>query len=673
MKKLFTFLVIFLSGMNSIAQSCSAVDSSFGIGGRAINTSFSNYYLGSIDLIIQPDGKILQLGTAYTGSLNSLFMQRFNADGSPDQGFGNAGAVLVPLPYNGYVTAAALQPDGKIMVSGNKFTSNDFFLMRFNGNGSPDPVMGNWNNLKGIVTNSGSLRVQDDGKILIMGVDYDSTNLCEMENYFYPKVAVVRINNNGGVDSSFGQKGKLEFGTGQYYDYARKMILQPDGKILLWSTAGYNCNCAPGYYGGLEWICNSSYFLLQRFNTDGSLDKTFGKEGKIADSSLLSLASELILQPDGKIVVTGTNALYVNTKRFNSDGSPDMSFGSGGLSTINPDQIADYINTNSIAVQPDGKILLAVNYSFYNGSVNATLVRLNSNGITDSSFAVNGKSSFIFGAFNNRDYITSMVMQGDNLFVGGQTNNRSNNFVVRIRKKIQELIPTVTINGPTTFCFGDSVNLTSDLPGSAQWYNNGIAINGATNIKYTAKFNGFYQLQINNSDGCGISGRIGITVYPLINAPYINWDGTVLSIDSGFAGYQWYRNGEEIPGATSRSYNPGSNIGMFKVRIVDGHGCNNFSYEFNMVVTNVADITVGDSKLRFYPNPSSSVLNIDLTQPSGKKLAAEIYDLSGRLIKSQALDNGHNEILLTGIFTGMYGLVIKSGKDKTVRKLIVVK
>jgi len=673
MKKVFTFLFIILSGMHSAAQFCNPADTSFGIGGRASNTILSNNYLNSVALFIQPDGKILQVGTAYTGSLNSLFMQRFNADGSPDQGFGNAGAVLNPLPYNGVVTAAALQPDGKILLAGNDYVNNDFFLLRFNGNGSRDTALKSRINITGKGFSAESIAVQDDGKILVMGTVLDSANLCNMENYFYPKVAVVRVNSNGNIDSSFGKNGKIVFGTGQFYDYGRTITLQPDGKILVGSTAGYKCDCAPGYYGGLEWICEKSFFLMQRLNNDGSLDKTFGIEGKVADSTFLTNPSGLILQPDGKILISGSGSLNVITKRYNSDGSPDLNFGSGGKNIIYPDYNFDYMDLKALTIQADGRIILAVNYLSNNGNVNATLARLNVNGSIDSTFGLNGKTSSIFGPANYKDYITSAAMQGESIIVGGQSNNNANIFAVRLRKKIPDFVPAITAIGPTSFCFGDSVNLSSDLTGNSQWYNFGVIINGATKTNYTAKVSGSYQVQINTNNGCGISGPLGITVFPLPNSFFVNWDGTKLSADAGFSQYQWYRNGEMISGATGQSYSPGSNIGLFKVRVTDSRGCSNFSSEFNMVVTDVADITIGDSKLRYYPNPSSSVLYIDLSRQSINKLSAEIYDMSGKLVRSQNLQPGHNEIPLMGINSGMYGLVINSGKEKTVRKIVVAK
>jgi hypothetical protein len=91
------------------------------------------------------------------------------------------------------------------------------------------------------------------------------------------------------------------------------------------------------------------------------------------------------------------------------------------------------------------------------------------------------------------------------------------------------------------------------------------------------------------------------------------------------------------------------------------------------VVLATADITVGDVMLRFYPNPAHTVFYADIPQPTNKKLIAELYDLNGRLLKKQLLNERHNEISVSILPAGLYQLVIYNDKEKAVRKVIVIK
>src|SRR3954469_1778949 len=135
----------------------------------------------------------------------------------------------------------------------------------------------------------------------------------------------------GGLDPTFGNGGKVltDFGNGNNSnEFASAVALQPDGKIV---AAGYR------FFGNSS---EGADMLIVRYNTDGTLDSTFGNGGEVTtDFGLTDIAQGVVIQPDGKIVVAGqTYGLFSVFGEFalapyNPDGSLDSSFGNGGMVT----------------------------------------------------------------------------------------------------------------------------------------------------------------------------------------------------------------------------------------------------------------------------------------------------------------------------------------------------
>jgi uncharacterized delta-60 repeat protein len=195
-----------------------------------------------------------------------------------------------------------------------------------------------------------SLAIQPDGKILLGGYCSNGSN-----NDF----CIARFNSNGTLDTTFGSSGKVIQPIGSGDDEVSSLAIQSDGKILL---GGY---CSEGFF--------RSYFCIARFNSDGTLDTTFGSSGKVIESissSILDKGYSLAIQPDGKILLGGgctppTDCCFFDEiasdlciARFNSNGTLDTSFGSNGKEVvIQPiGSISNY--GYSLAIQPNGKILL---------------------------------------------------------------------------------------------------------------------------------------------------------------------------------------------------------------------------------------------------------------------------------------------------------------------------
>ena len=241
------------------------------------------------------------------------------------------------------------------------------------GPGDLDPTFGT----AGIVTtNVGgngralAVAIQSDGKVVTAGY-IAATSYC---------FAVVRYNASGSLDTSFDGDGKLitAFATdGVGHDVA----IQSDGKIVV---AGYT-------YSG-----SSNDFAVVRYNTDGSLDTSFGAGGKaITDfGSVGDHGYSVALQSDGKIVVAGgTGGYSFALARYNTDGSLDTSFdGDGRVTTAIGSSSVGY----GVAIGPDGKIVVVGESG--TGNYGFAVARYNSDGSLDTSFDGDGRVTTAVGS-----------------------------------------------------------------------------------------------------------------------------------------------------------------------------------------------------------------------------------------------------------------------------------
>ncbi len=251
-----------------------------------------------------------------------------------------------------------------------------------------------------------ALVVQPDGKLVVAGVCLSGGN---------GVFCLARYTADGSLDPAFGSGGKVITSISSNGDNtARAIALQPDGKLV---AAGY---C----YNG-----SNVDFCLARYNTNGSLDASFGNNGTVvtAIGSGDDNANALTLQPDGKLVAAGTCAAGSNTSfclaRYNANGSLDTSFNGSG--TVVTPAGSGYDYGYALAVQADGK-LVAIG-SCYNGSnYDFCLVRYNANGGLDTSFNGSGKVVTVIGSSHDNAY--ALAVQPDRkLVVAGACWNGSNN------------------------------------------------------------------------------------------------------------------------------------------------------------------------------------------------------------------------------------------------------
>jgi uncharacterized delta-60 repeat protein len=319
-----------------------SLDTSFDTDGKVLTP------IGSEDLgramVLQPDGKIVVAGGAY-GSNYDFAIVRYNPNGSLDTSFSSDGKVTTPIgSAHDIAVALALQPDGKLVAAGSSDTAsdNDFAVVRYNADGSPDTSF----DTDGKVTTSVAtfddvhgVALQADGKIVVVGSSYNGSNY---------DFSLVRYNTDGSPDMSFDGDGKVTTSLGSGYDDGRAVVVQPDGKIVVAGSAFL--------------VGSQTAFAMARYKSDGSLDSTFGMDGKAyAQETSISVLSAVALQPDGRIVGAGyattSGTQYFALVRLKPSGNLDPAFDYNG--TLNISVGTGSQAATAVALQPDGKIVAA--------------------------------------------------------------------------------------------------------------------------------------------------------------------------------------------------------------------------------------------------------------------------------------------------------------------------
>jgi uncharacterized delta-60 repeat protein len=339
-----------------------SLDASFSTDGIA-TTAIGTDSTSALAVGLQSDGKIVVAGSATNDGINHFFaIARYNSDGTLDTTFDTDGIVTTIIPGTTSSSAAALglQTDGKIVVAGT--ADGNIALARYNSDGGLDTTF----DTDGIVTTTtigtGSsalaLGLQTDGKIVVTG----NATIGGVENF-----VVVRYNANGSLDTTFDADGIITTSIGTSSN-AFALAMQSDGKIVAAGKADS---------GATENIA------LARYNTGGSLDTTFDFDGIVTTAfAANSVAFALALQPDGKIVVAGNAGGEIVVVRYTSSGALDTTFSTVGF-VITP--IGIFASASALALQSDGKVVVA-------GTADAefVLARYNSNGTSDTSFGSGG-------------------------------------------------------------------------------------------------------------------------------------------------------------------------------------------------------------------------------------------------------------------------------------------
>jgi uncharacterized delta-60 repeat protein len=297
----------------------------------------------------------------------------------------------------GSANAVLIQPDGKILAGGQTGTANSTgakgVVVRLNTNGTLDTsfgtggsVMVDFGVLNDLLT---GLALQPDGKILVAGSGFAGGS-----------GQLVRLNANGSFDNTFGTDGFVAL----FPETPGGFVLQPDGNILLEGST-FTSN-----FGNVS--------QLQRYNSNGTLDTTFGTDGAVPTLGLGNIS----LLPSGKVVITSGGLSSGTLARYNGNGSLDTTFGISGQNAA--------LAAPATALLLDGKIIsagsIATGASTTGNPAGFGLIRLNANGTLDGTF---GSRAGVVTPFPNflSASVGALAIQtnGDIVAVGGANNGGS--------------------------------------------------------------------------------------------------------------------------------------------------------------------------------------------------------------------------------------------------------
>lgn len=345
-------------------------------------------------LVQQPDGKLVAAGSgAIVGTglnFKSAYfaLVRYSPDGSLDTSFGSGGKVTTPMGRLSSASALVRQPDGKLIVggvSGSNNSNGKIALVRYQPDGSLDTTFGHG----GKVTTALGVPLSAISAFLVRQPD---GKLVAFSMVGGANFVVVRYKTDGTLDTAFGRRGvaltPLRGPLGGLLNPSA-LVLQPDGKLV--AAAGTS---SAGASGG---------FVLVRYKPDGSIDTTFGHGGQLtaAGTTENDINEGLVVFPNGELVAAGAGSYSALTlAAYTKNGKPDTSFGRHGKVTTVLSHVGSISYNGALTATPDGKIVAAgeTDLGKSPGTPGSFIVRYNRNGHLDKSFGHSGEVTTLFDA-----------------------------------------------------------------------------------------------------------------------------------------------------------------------------------------------------------------------------------------------------------------------------------
>lgn len=381
-------------------------------------------------MALQADGKIVVGGCSHAtssgdcrvpqwgGDADHFTLARYTSGGALDESFGSGGKVVTVFgdeigEFAHGIADMAIRPDGKIVAVGTATKChvrvpppdpnpcplggwNGFALARYDNNGSLDLTFGRGGT---VITNpqvhgwgafyGHAMALQPDGKIIVVGSTFGLSDF-----------VVARYLENGLLDPTFGGDGIVTTEFTPDFDAADAVVVQSDGRIMVGGlTDGRKCT------GG---VCHRDWdFALARYNTDGTLDDTFGTAGKVTtDLGGFDEIRDLAIHgsgDDGRITAAGRTASDLAIARYRvADGSLDPTFGASGTGTVTTDLGA--------AETGVGLVLDGLGRTVVVGSSGPdfAIARYGANGSLDASF---GSRGWVITDLGGTDGATDVAVQ----------------------------------------------------------------------------------------------------------------------------------------------------------------------------------------------------------------------------------------------------------------------
>ena len=345
-------------------------------------------------LLTQDDGKTIAIGYANNGD-RDITLARYLPDGQLDQSFATDGVAFLSGSGTSDNAVHAIWQGDKILLAGK--LGSYAIVARFNNDGSLDTSFGanGYRQITGgTSTTLYQLQLLDDGRIFAVGEKRQ-----DADNDFL----AVMLSADGVLDSGFGSNGINSYPLlGQEY---AKGALAVNGQFLL--------------FGQTRSSFSSSYsFRVLRINGNGAVDSTFGNNGSLSHAISNPIIGQVITDSSGRALISGTSSSDMFVMRLNADGSKDASFGSQGIASFDVNGYGS--GSNALTEQQNGKIVLA-GFSMPGSTLDFALLRLNANGVKDTTFADNG--TLELDLFGQERFFAITEQSDGTLIAGGFANN----------------------------------------------------------------------------------------------------------------------------------------------------------------------------------------------------------------------------------------------------------
>lgn len=743
MKLTLISVILFLFGTIN-AQQAGTLDNSYGIAGM-FRLDIPNYSESVLCMRILNTNHTLVLcnGYDYADSLRKLLLLKYKPDGAPDSSFGVNGRIAHHVSsYTSYGSDLLIQPDGKFLITHYAISPPyEWFVMRCNSNGSVDSTFGangivrlftSMQQRKGVIDlqylNSGQLlvggtmevqgqyqpsyiRLECDGRVdstfgiggitPAVGSSFNThsvgvTKLLANGSflaggcYGYShgddwNLLLCRYLSNGLVDSSFGTNGVVNMSlvAGTSKDVVSDIEVLPDGKFIVGGCSEYL----------------SGKFMLAKFNTNGTIDSSFGTDGSARYN--LDTGEEMIadiyVQPDGRILTLGQSksGMPVITERvfaarFNSNGSFDNSFGNAGLLWVNygnnPNGPANFeidnegkmvLSSAHLSANPNGgwqyeTVLARVHTGLaptqcspYNHHIQQTIcpggsykykcMELSSNvSITDTFVSRGGCDSivtFTLATANINHTVSSAICAGETYFFGGQELSQAGVYTDTLIAAAG-CDSVVSLNLSVLPAPGTSSSWAIICAGDTFSYNNKLYHN-----------EGVYLDTFSTTDGCDSVIELNLTVNALPQPVVVQSNDTLYAGE--FNTYYWLKDG--VIYSDSIYYLIPVESGSYSVIVIDSNGCTNISGSVQVVISGIAEW--GNEDIKVYPIPVKEVLNVSGMASAG---VLKLIDNLGRVLYTLQTNGLSNEqVDMSSYANGVYLLRISDAKGISSTRRII--
>jgi uncharacterized delta-60 repeat protein len=362
--------------------------------------------------------------------------------------------------------------------------------------------------------------VQPDGRFIVLAAESDA-------------LQVSRWNLDGSADTTFGNGGSTRVAFANKAEFSGDLALQPDGKIVI---SGYGGDSEPGYSSTWE-------LKFARLNSDGTLDSSFGVDGRQSISINPQAGNKLggmALTDNGEIIAIGTSsdgADVVSVVKLLPDGSRDTSFGTNGIKQVSIPSDANNTMVNAVALQDDGKIVLG-GQVYQEPTINGDtfVARLTAQGDLDASFAQGGIA--ITSLAFSGDWINELLIQPDGrILAGGYAAVGSLGYGALLRFTTDgELDPTFNDDGQLLLTYGA---FTSDIGGMALRPDGRILVAGYSHSKSGSEEStvGLAQLHTNGAldttfgtGGKAVEHAGGFAYVNEVHALALALDGSIITV-----------------------------------------------------------------------------------------------------------------------------------------------